>query len=153
MNVIRCVRSVHSPLRFVWQNLKCWTLHANCKARYFHTCQTYRHQCLVPFYTAFTDLDIAWGSQVGLKAKPVCFIFSHTFHLIRMKFGVVIKQFKLNILRLLMSRIYGNKGYDCCFTNSVKKLKCWYTFRCLWSDLIHTWYDDRYYCTVHFIIV
>ena len=34
---------------------------------------------------------------------------SHTLHLIRMKFGVVVKQFKLNKLRLLLSKIYWNK--------------------------------------------
>ena len=36
---------------------------------------------------------------------PVGFIFFHTFHLMRMKFGVAKKQFKLNILQLLFSKI------------------------------------------------
>ena len=30
---------------------------------YFHTCHAYRHSLLLPLYTAFTDLDLAWGSQ------------------------------------------------------------------------------------------
>ena len=34
----------------------------------------------------------AWGSQGQVKAKPIGFIFSHPFHLIRMKFDVVMKQ-------------------------------------------------------------
>ena len=39
----------------------------------------------------------------GRKAKPIGFIFSNTFHLIRVKFDVVMKQFKLNIWRLLIA--------------------------------------------------
>ena len=54
----------------------------------------------------FTDLDVAWGSQAQRNAKLLGFIFSHTFHLIKMEFDVVMKQFKLNILRLLLSKIY-----------------------------------------------
>ena len=53
------------------------------------------------FFSTFTDLDLAWGSQAQRKAKPISFILSHTFHLIRMKFDVMMKQFKLNVLRLL----------------------------------------------------
>ena len=42
-----------------------------------HTCQTYtsyRHHWLLPFYTSFTDHDLAWGSQGQHKAKPLGFI-------------------------------------------------------------------------------
>ena len=39
------------------------------------------------------------------KAKPVVFIFSHTFQLISMKFDWLLKQFKMNIL-ILLSEIY-----------------------------------------------
>ena len=53
-------------------------------------------------------IPLLWtlGSQDQRKANPVSFIFSHTFHLIRMKFDVVMEQFKLNMLRLLLSKIY-----------------------------------------------
>ena len=44
-------------------------------------------------------------SQGQHKAKPIGFIFSQTFQLIRMKFNVVLKQFKQNILILLLSEI------------------------------------------------
>ena len=46
--------------------------------------------------------------QVSLMAyaKPICFIFSDIFHLIRMKFDFVMKQFKVNILRLPFSKIW-----------------------------------------------
>ena len=54
------------------------------------------------------------------KAKPVGFIFSRTFHLIRMKF-VVMKQFKFSILRLSLSKIYENKENNCYFTDCVKR--------------------------------
>ena len=37
-------------------------------------------------------------------------LFSHTFHLIRMKFDVGMDQFKLIILGLLLSKIFYNKG-------------------------------------------
>ena len=46
------------------------------------------------------------GVTRSVQRKPIGFIFSHTFHLIRMKFDVVMKQFKFNILRLLFSKIY-----------------------------------------------
>ena len=28
----------------------------------FHTCHAYRHHCLLPFYAAFSDLDLGWRS-------------------------------------------------------------------------------------------
>ena len=52
------------------------------------------------YYTTFTDLDITLGSQGLCKAKPVGFFFLHTFKLIEMKFDIVLKQFKLNIMIL-----------------------------------------------------
>ena len=72
---------------------------------------------LVPFYTAFS-LTLPGGHMVS----RCCLLFSHTFHLIRMKFDVVMMQFKLNILRLLLSKIYWNKGNICRFIDCFKKL-------------------------------
>ena len=43
-----------------------------------------------------------------------------------------------------------NKGNNCCFADSVEKLYCWHAFGCLLMDLIQTWYDNRYYCTLNF---
>ena len=34
---------------------------------------------------------------------------------------LVMEQFKLNTLRLLLSKIYWKKGNNCCFTDHVKK--------------------------------
>ena len=62
---------------------------------------TYGHayaHAILPFYTTFTDLDLGSGSQGQCKAKPVGFIFSHIFQLIRMKYDMVLKQFHLILL-------------------------------------------------------
>ena len=37
---------------------------ANFSTKFFHTYHAYRHHWLLPVCTAFTDLDLAWGSQV-----------------------------------------------------------------------------------------
>ena len=52
---------------------------------------------------------VGGGSKGQCNAKPTGFIFSHTFHLIGRKFDVMMKQFKLDILRLLFSKITWNK--------------------------------------------
>ena len=71
------------------KNLLSLTLHANFSITFVHTFHTYRH-CWLPFYTAFIYLNLAWGSQGQHKIKPIGFIFSHTFHLIRMKYDEVL---------------------------------------------------------------
>ena len=58
----------------------------------------------------FNYLDLVWGSQGQSKAKPVGFIFSVSFQMIRVKFDEGLKQFKLNILILLLSEICMNQG-------------------------------------------
>ena len=49
------------------------------------------------------------------------------------------------------ARFMETREINCCFTDYIKK-NSWHphAFRCLWVSLIYTWYDDRYYCTVHF---
>ena len=49
------------------------------------------------------------GHRISTKQNPLACFF-HTFHLIRMKFDVVMKQFKLNMLRLLLSKIKLKQG-------------------------------------------
>ena len=83
---------------------------------------------VIMVYTTFTEIDPAWGSQGKRTSRPLDFIFSHNFQLIRMKFNMVSKQFKLINLVQLLSEIYLNKGINCCFTYSVKN-----------------WLDDRWY--------
>ena len=89
------------------------------------------------FCTTLTDLDLAWGSQSRGKIKPIGFIFSHNCDLIRMKFDVVMKQFKLNILRLLLSKIYWNKGNNCCFYWLCEKTL---TLACIWIYTNQFWF-------------
>ena len=85
-----------------------------------HCTQTIQSNCVYLQYLSslltsailyhFIDLDLVWGSQGLCKAKPIGFIFSHTFDLIRMKSDVLMKQFKLNIMRLVLIKIYLHKG-------------------------------------------
>ena len=105
-----------------------------------HPMSDYRHHWLLPFYPTYTDLDLAWGSQGHRKSKTYWFHFSHTFPLIRMKFYVVMKQFMLNYVRLLLSKVYWDKGSNCCFTDCVKNVTLahiptfmnWFSSNLLW---------------------
>ena len=71
----------------------------------FLTCHAYRYYRLLPLYTTFTDLDLDRGHKVSTKQNLLASIFLHTLQLIRMKFKMVLKQFKLNILILFLSEI------------------------------------------------
>ena len=68
-------------------------------------------------FLSLSDLDCGWGSEGQQKAKHFGFIFSHTFHLIRVEFAVVLKKIKLNFLVLLLIEVYLMKGNNCCFTD------------------------------------
>ena len=69
-------------------------LDITCKLFYRFLFQTRhaRHHWLLSIPITFTDLDFARTSQGQRKAKPLGFIFSHTFELIRIDFDVVVKQ-------------------------------------------------------------
>ena len=124
------------------------TLQPNCSTKFICTCHAYRHHWLPPFHTTFTDLDLTWGSQSQCEAKAIGFIFSHTFYLIEIKFDVMMKQSKLNILTLLFSKICWNKGNNCCFTDCMKKIGMHIeVYKSVWFKL-----ECRYYCTLHFEI-
>ena len=69
-----------------------------------------------------SGLDCGWESQGQYWAKSVGFIFLHTFQLNGMKFGLVMKEFQLNILILLSNEIYVIKEDNRCFTDHIKKL-------------------------------
>ena len=143
----KCHLLIHTSVSWVvFINPSGQLLHANCSTENFHTCHAYRYNLVLPFHFMFTDLDLTFGSQGQHEAKPVSFIFSHTFHLIKLKFDVVIKQFMLNIVKVLLSKICRNKGNNCCCTGYVKRI---YTFGRLHISLIQIWSDDRYCCTLH----
>ena len=102
---------------------KTLALYITCKlfCQICYTCQACRRHWLLSIYTAFTNHDFARGTQGQRKAKPIGYIFLHTFQLIRLKFDLVMKQLKLNILRLLLNKSYWNKGNNSCFTDYIKK--------------------------------
>ena len=93
-----------------WQKLKHWILLTKFSTNFFHTCNACMHFWLLPFYTTLSDLDLGWEQQGKHKAKPVCSIFLHTVQVNGMKSGMMMKQFKPNILRLVLSDIYCIKG-------------------------------------------
>ena len=95
------------------------------------------------FHHFFSYLPCVYAPLTG-------FIFSHTFELTRMKFDVVLKQFKLNIVTLCLSEICRMKGKNSCFTDYVKKLQCWHAFRRLWTHLVKIWCGGRWYQTLYF---
>ena len=57
------------------------------------------------FIPLSVTLTLAGGHKVSTKQNLLA-SFSYTSQLNGIKFGVVMKQFKLNILRLLLSEIY-----------------------------------------------
>ena len=57
----------------------------------------------MPFHITVSTLNLDHESQGQCKAKPYGSIFSNTFQLIRIKFGMTLKKLKLNVL--LLSKI------------------------------------------------
>ena len=112
----------------------------------FHMGFVYRHHWLLPFYTTFNDSDPGRGSDGQCKVKPVGLILSHTFQLMRMRFDIMLMQFKVKILILTLIEIYWIKGNNCCFTDCIKTHKCWHAFKCLCTEFIQSCYDDRTLC-------
>ena len=97
---------------------------------------------------------LPWGHKVGAKQNLLAsfsgtFFFFFFLNLIRLKFGVVMKQFKLNILRLISSKIFSfflNKGNNCCLTDCIKNNNK----NGMHLDvLIQAWCDDTCYCSLH----
>ena len=62
------------------------------------------------FIPLLLTLNLPWFTK-SAQSKPIGFIFSHTFHLMRMKFDMAMKQFKLSILRLLRARFIETAVY------------------------------------------
>ena len=99
-----------------------WCLCTSISTSVFHTCCAYGYHWLLPYYATFSDLDLT-GITRSAQSKSCWFIFPTCFlQLMRMKFSVVLKQFKLDICILLLSEIYWIKGNSCCFSDSIKNL-------------------------------
>ena len=91
-------------------------------------------------YTAFSDNGLGWGSQDQNKVKPFGFIFSHV-SIDQNEIWYVMKEFKLNILLLLLNEICWLKGNSSCFTDCVKKPSLMLAFsQTFLKLLVQTWY-------------
>ena len=97
------------------------------------------------------SVSFACESKGQQQVKPTeFFFFSHMFQVIKMKFDVSMKKFKMNILILFYSEILVIKGNNCSYryTDCVRKLECGHTFTCLSMDLIQAqygWYTTEVY--------
>ena len=72
-------------------------------------------------------------------------LFLCNFHLVKMKFGTDLWQFKLNSLIFIVSKVFGMKGTKYCFTDCVQTIELWHAFGRLRTDLVQAWFDDRHY--------
>ena len=118
--VMSCLCAARWPAVLHSKNFSIGHYAQTVQPKFVHTFHAYRHHWLLPCYTTFTDLEFVWGSQDEHKVKPIGILFWHTFQLLRIKFDMVMKQFKLNILGLPLRKISGNKGNNCSFTNCIK---------------------------------
>ena len=125
-----------------------WILRTNFSTKFFGTCHALGHIWLLPSYTTFSDLNHGSGSQGQHKAKPIG--FSHTLfnwmrsNLIWWRCSLSLTYWDYFLLRFIGSReILG-------VTKCIKKLQCRHACKHLWTNLVQTWYDTRYYWTLHF---
>ena len=109
---------------------------------FFHTYHAYRYLTSTILY----HLHWPWscqGHKVSTKLNLLASFFRTLFHLIRMKFDVVMKHFKLDILWLLLSMVYWNEGNKSCFPDCAKNL----LLGCIqmnWFDSMVWWYILMY---------
>ena len=115
-----CVRPTgwRTSGHLAWQKLQHWTLHANCSTKFCHACHACRHHWHLLLFTIFTDLELAWGSQISTKQNLLA-SFSHT----------LFSCSGLNLIWCWSSKIWTswsyfwvrlnewNKGNNCCFNN------------------------------------
>ena len=106
--------------------------------------------CSQPTLTSNISYHFQWpwpwhGIKRSMESNG--FIIYHTSQLMKMKSDVVLKQSKLNILILLLSKIIESKEIVAVHWQSQKTV----TFTCigLRINLVQTRYDDRYYWTLH----
>ena len=74
-----------------------------------------------------------WGSQGQHKAKPVGFIFSHTFQLNGNSFGVVIEAHYTTLFLRVIFVVMGNNHY--CAVSKTQTLDCSQMF-IMYSDSV-----------------
>ena len=98
LSVVRLsvLQGQHFYIEHYMQTLQCFS----------HACHVYGHLWLLLFHTSFSGLDLGWKS---VETKNERGLFLATCRLIRMKLGVLLKQFELNILILLLNKILVNR--------------------------------------------
>ena len=87
---------------------KTLALNITCRLfnQFFHTCHAGRHHWCLPLYTTFTDLRPCLDATRSLWNKTCQLQFLPHISFDREEIELVTKQFKLNILRLLLSKIF-----------------------------------------------
>ena len=105
----------------VWQKFCHRILLANFSVNFFCTCHAYGHHWHLPLIPLSVTLTLA-GITRPAQSKTSWLYFLHTFQLTGMEFDVMLKQFKLNILMLLLSEIFVIKGNICWFPDCIKKI-------------------------------
>ena len=83
-----------------------------------------------------------------MERRPVGFIFLHIFHLIKAKFHIVMKVFKLK-----MTEIHVATGKNYCFTDCIIKLKGCHALGASGTNFVQTRFDDRLYCILELFFV
>ena len=124
---------VRLPVHLMWQNLGNYA--KNCLNIFFISALLIANRNFYHFMSLSVILTLAEGHKVSTKQKPVGFIFPHMFQLNAMKIDLVMKQFKPNILRLLLSGMFWVKGHICCFKKQHFKNK--QTCRSIWIFINH----------------
>ena len=90
------------------------------------------------------NLTLVRGHDVSVKQNILASFFLHASQLIKMKFDVVLQQFKWNILVLILSEIKEIKGNGISLnkqkttTTTTTKTQKPNAFGCVWTNLFQT---------------
>ena len=98
-------------------------------------------------------LNLVGGEIVSTKQNLLTSFSRRTFQLSGMKFCLVVKQFKVNVLSFLLSEVSWIKGrkkllLDSTRKKNVKVGRHLHVYELI-NILVQTWYDDINYCILH----
>ena len=116
------------------QKLYSLTLHANCSTKFFHACHSNRRHWLLPIFFFLYHFQRPWPwlrVTRSVQSKTCWLHLSAHFQLNRMEFGVEMKQFKKNILKLLSNEIC--RIMVTAVLQSEKQNKKKNMFACIWT--------------------
>ena len=121
-----CCMSIHPSIHLTWQKFNTGHYAETFEQNSF-ICVPLTSTILYHFHSPWPWLQVARSAQT----KPVVGHFWTEWG----EIGMAMKQFKLNILRLLLREIYSIKGNNCNCTECIKILSRWHVFRNLGTDL------------------